>query len=290
MIARSLILSLAILAGYPAPDGRAEEKHDFAGELRKLAGEIAHTDRLLDELSDPSFVVRETATRRLTNMAVQPTQKLKALTDDADPERRMRVRYVLRHGSSDWDRVVKLVDRVRAEKLQGFAKEILILFEVCGDKNLNGSFERCLLVTVGPRDVNLLASTLKKHHPAMQVTCIVALTRVGTDEATQAILQHAEETDPLVLLAQGECLTKLGRREGLPILIRLLVSEDPRIRTAAAINLQSATGQDLGFFTAKNDKEFRAVAQHWHQWWTEKGAAVKLRRRNSTVTSASPFD
>ncbi len=75
--------------------GSREQPHPvvidpFANEFRRVANGILMSEELLENLGDDNFCVRDRATRRLIELPIQPTARLKGLAAGTDLEKRFR--------------------------------------------------------------------------------------------------------------------------------------------------------------------------------------------------------
>ncbi len=208
-----------------------------------------------------------------------------------------------------------MLQRVSERPILGLTEEICGLLAACDDPRLYWPLEQALSATVRGGDEAVLARSqrddpkvstaaahereiqaprivleraLKSARPAARAAAIAALARMGTEKATTALLAHRAEADPLARVCLGEALVKLGRREGLPLLIDLLTTEDGRSRTRAAIALQSSTGQSHGFFAAKDERQRAAAAERWRDW-LRTHATAPLRTLDAGILAFEPF-
>ncbi len=261
-----------------------------AADLRGLVSRLGSIDQWIRELGNDSYFVREAATRHLIELPICPrAQLIQRLRDPhPDPEVRFRARLVLGQSLDHTAEIEELVRQVWQGRVPGMAGEICALFEVCDTPRMRSLLDLALAATTRPGDEPALSERLQSANPIVRTAAVTALARLATSEAIAALLAHQEEADVHVLANLGEGLTIAARREGLPILIALLTSDDEQIRTRSALALQSSTGIDHGFFSTHSHDQRAAVANQWRSWLAAHGDFT-LRARIATVRAIDPF-
>lgn len=279
----------AVLACAQEPvDGRLSDV-EVAAQLRSIASKMASVDKLLKDLSSTDFTVREATTRRLMELPLVPLRQLQAMAIDTDPETRFRIQQILARPAPATSDLTMLVAAIHERKIPGLAPDVLIILQYSSDEKLRWSFEQALLATSRAEDVEHLTNALRSHVVAVRCASLNALAGLRTDAAIAALLAHEHETDEQARLAQGEGLIKLGRKEGLAMLIDLIASRNQEVRTRAAVDLQSVTGRlDDSLFAASNRERDASVAA-WKTWLASQ-KDLRLRPLEATNTVVSPFE
>jgi HEAT repeat protein len=88
--------------------------------------------------------------------------------------------------------------------------------------------------------------------------------------------------DPVleVALAASAALVRHGYRDGLPVLIRGLRHENPRMREWCALRLFDATGLHFGFHAGDPLDRREFSIRKWENWWKAEGATFALNAQD----------
>jgi hypothetical protein len=274
--------------GAPAPDERPSAQDASLDFFRRRTFHPAADDlrKLIEQLGDPSFEMRERAAERLTSIGGPALPALAHAATDADAEVR-RLADRCRHrieAATDADLVTAAARRVAERKPPGAAAVLLDYLPARVDEaTLKGL--RDALVAVAVRDGRpepALVRALTDAAPARRLAAAVALCRAGVKQQLPAVRKLLHDAEPDVRLRVGLALADLGDKDAVPALIGVLDAL-PRNRVAPAEELlytlagPKAPAVAMGT-TAASRRKFRDA---WAGWWKKEGAAADLSRRET---------
>jgi len=234
---------------------------------------------LIEDLGNEVFQVREDAHAALTGMPNVPIDLLRAATKSPDAEVRWRAIKILQSVEEN-DRETRLTRtfvHIQKQRLPGLADIVLQLMPPLEREATRRAAEQALRATASENDVRLLRRSTQVGPTHVRAAALSTLVQtVGEDVADELLPFLADDADEIRLLAARE-LALLSRRECLPVLGRLLDSEDLAIRVRCHLLLQAITGQRHGYL-AYDDEQARAdAAKRWRDWLAEHGNESDLK-------------
>jgi hypothetical protein len=140
-------------------------------------------ERLIQQLGDPLFSVRETATRRLSALPLLPGEKLEAAALSDDPERAFRAKLILAAIREATDTPLRAALRlVREKRLDVEPALLLRLLERSDDRANREALVRAMAAVVRPEHRPLAEDLLKRDDAALRNVgrrLLAQLTRPG---------------------------------------------------------------------------------------------------------------
>lgn len=232
---------------------------------------------LVPLLGHSSFARREAANRELIRLSVGSTAALKSAADSRDAEIRWRARRILANAESRGQAILLAVYRVvRKQRLPGLGKEIIESLPYCRSRALVKTATAALKSTVTNSDTELLRGKASSAARRERIAAIETLEHLLGPLADADLLRWTEDDDERVQAAAARALANHGRREALPVLVRLLDSDDLRTRLLSVKTLRAVTGK-LFAFTPYESPEARAAARgKWQKWIGTEGATAAL--------------
>jgi outer membrane protein assembly factor BamB len=258
----------------PHPQGLEK----FLTSLRLTPEREAHIRRLLTDLGNDHFRIREQSTAELIALPYVPRRLLEQATA-RDPETRSRVECILvpRYARGE-GKVLLVLNAIERRRLPGFAPLVLELMPQWEESYLAEASARAVAASAERRDGKALREVIARRRSAhARAAAIGALAAVFGLEAEKDLEVLLADGDPQARLAAALALLNQGKRSPLPVLIRLLEAERAEVRLAAAALLQAVTGNQIAD-SADDDPELRAKAvTAWRAWLAREGAHVRLR-------------
>jgi hypothetical protein len=238
-----------------------------------------HAANLIKDLGSEEFQVREDAHVALTRMPNVPIDLLRASTKSPDAEVRWRSIKILRSVEED-DREKRLSRaflRIEKHRLPGLADVVLRLMPQLERETTRRAARQALQATASPSDIKLLRRATRTGPTHVRTAALGTLvTTAGEDVADELLSFLEDDADEIRLLAARE-LAQLERRECLPVLGRLLDSEDLAIRVRCHLLLQAITGQRHGYLAYDDEQARTAAAKKWRDWLAEHGGDSDLK-------------
>jgi HEAT repeat protein len=257
--------------------------------FRRRTARITPDDlrRLIEQLGDPAFAVRERATEQLTALGGLALPALARAAADPDPEVRRRAEQCRHHIATarDGPLVRAAARRLAARNPDGAATVLLDYLPARADEPTLEAL-RTALAAVAVRDGRpepALLRALADESPVRRAAAGVALCRAGAREHLPAVRRLLQDAEPRVRLHVGLALADLGEKQAVPVLIALLdvlprdllaPAEDLLYALAGAKAPALAMGDD-----AASRRKFRDA---WADWWDRDGPTADLRGARAT--------
>ncbi len=279
-----LLLAFLVLPWCAAP---ADDDPDLLDFFRQRAARATPDElrRLVKQLSDDSFEVRERASERLVRVGAPALPALSHVP--ADAEGRRRAEECRRAIESPPDGTeVRAAARLVAERRPPGAVAVLLDYLPTRADEATAEALRTALTAVAVRDGRPEAAVvraLSDDEPARRAAAADALCRAGARGLLPAVRRLLKDPDPSVRLRVGLALADLGEKDAVPVLIALLnvlprnplgPVEDLLYGMAGAKAPAVAMGS-----TAAERRKFRDA---WADWWARDGAAADPRRARET--------
>ncbi len=232
---------------------------------------------LILQLDDPDFARREDAKGELLRQVGGIAPLLDEAIRGENPEIRWRAK-IIRDQTSRENRAIlsTVLAAIHERKIVGLAAPLLGALPHCDDQRLRQQLHRALVATASPADTGLLRQQLAASDAQARLAAIVALAAVqGADADADAVGLLADPAEAVQAAAARE-LANHGRREALPVRVRLLESSEMAIRARAIQTLRASTGQQFNYSVyATPDERSRAIAA-WKTWLAGEGMTAPL--------------
>jgi hypothetical protein len=279
-----LLFAGLLLPWCAAPAGDDPDPLDFFRE-RTTHTAPDELRRLIAQLGDDSFEVRERASQRLVQIGAPALPALAAAAGDAEVRRRAddcrRAIEVPPDGPQ-----VRAAARLVAERKPAGAAAVLLDYLPIRTDEATTEALHAALAAVALRDGRpeaVVVRALTDDSPARRAAAADALCRAGARGQLPAVRRLLKDADPEVRLRVGLALADLGEKDAVPVLIALL-DVLPRNLLAPVedrlYGLAGAKAPALAMGTTAADRlKFR---DSWADWWAKDGAAADPRRALET--------
>jgi HEAT repeats/PQQ-like domain len=243
--------------------------------------------RLIDQLGDNSFDVRERASERLAQIGAPALPALTQAATAPDAEVRRRADDCRRTiTTADDGPEVRAAARLIAERRPPGAAAVLLDYLPARADESTAEALRTALVAVAVRDgrpESALIRALTDEVPARRAAAGAGLCRAGIKAQLPAVRKLLQDPDPGVRLRVGLALADLGEKDALPVLIALL-DVLPRNLLAPVEDLLYAMGgaKSPNLAMGEGAAVHRKFREAWADWWTKEGAAADPRRARET--------
>ena len=233
---------------------------------------------LIRQLGDDQFSQREAATAQLLQMPAVPVAALSAAADGGDIEIRWRARKVLRLAEDRSGNLLLAALKILTyEKTAGAADEILAVLPFCRKSYLLVAAHEALEAVAGPNDVELLRNKLQADDRRLRLAAAIGLAGALPQDHLAELHPLLDDADDHVALEVARAVANSGDRKALAVLVRLLESADPLVRSESVWLLQGLTGQYLGFASYDQPQKRTAAVAAWQAWVASHGPTAELQ-------------
>jgi HEAT repeat protein len=237
--------------------------------------------KLVAQLGDDSFTVRELASRQLVGIGARARKVLTEALKDPDVEVSRRAQECLKQieqGASAT--LVASAVRVLAQRRPAGTVEVLLNYLPSADDEMLAQEVRAVLADLALRDGKAdpaLVAALTDASALKRAAAGVALARARAAELLPAVRKLLADPDARVRLRVGLALSAARDKEALPVLIRLLdqlpaeetgLVEDLLFRLARDRSPPEVPGTD-----AASRRKYREA---WEGWWKDHQAKIDL--------------
>jgi hypothetical protein len=247
------------------------------------AGDAERLAKLVKQLGDDSFVVREMASRQLVGIGARARKVLAEALKDPDVEVSRRAQECLRlieQGAGAT--VVASAVRVLARRKPAGTLEVLLDYLPSVDEEMVAEAVRASLADLAVRDGKAepaLVAALADTSAVKRGAAGFALARARLAEHLPAVRKLLADPDPRVRLRVGLALCAARDKEALSVLIRLL-DELPAEETGRVEDLLYRLAGDkpapeLPGTDAASRRKYREA---WEGWWKEQQAKIDPAR------------
>ncbi|GAB4137143.1 MAG: hypothetical protein Tsb009_04540 [Planctomycetaceae bacterium] len=251
--------------------------------LRKMQPDSTYRQQigeLIQKLGSRSYRERESATFELMRAPLLPLAPMKMAAEGTDSEIRLRVRKILSQRGAESEMLLfAIFESIKLGKIPGLVPELLKAIPECHSQYLRIAARNALLSTATKRDLSHLKMGLKSKDPQVQAAAVITLSHLlGVQfDSTIRKLVDTPETSESVLLVCARRLANQRDRDFLPLLVRLLNSNEIRIRSRAISTLRYTTGQHFGYAPYNDDDDRARVIEKWNTWIKANGKNAKLK-------------
>jgi hypothetical protein len=240
--------------------------------------------KLVTEMGDDRFRVRERASGQLTSLGNKAVPFLQAALKNTDLEisrRAERCLSQIEHGASE-ALLVSAARLVAARKPDG-ADRVLLDYLAGADKEhlIEATLDALVaLARAGGKPNPLLVEALAEKNPRRRAAAAVALTRAGDTDTRPAVRKLLADSDSSVRLRVGLALAWAKEKESLPTLVQLLGELPPNDTGPIEDLLYRLAGEDAPTVprgsTEEEGKKFRAAWEEWLKGKKDKLDLAKL--------------
>jgi HEAT repeat protein len=287
----------------PSPEGRrrwrdawaawwqATEGAGLLDEFRKRTRGEADRDqvaRLIRELGDDSYDVRQKATERLKGLGARAAPMLRPAANHPDVEVRQRAQALLEEIDKEGAAALPAsAPRLVALRKPAGAAEVLLAYLPCAEDEDAAAEVQAALRSValpGGRPDPAMARALADPSPARRAAAADALGDADDAEVRAAVRKLLADRDPGVRLRAALALAYARDRAAVPVLIDLL-AELPADKAAPAEEYLGRLAGDRPAAApgpmprADAPDPRRALRDAWAAWWAAEGGRVALAGR-----------
>jgi hypothetical protein len=274
-------------AWWDANDGTAA-----LAEMRKRTLTDADRERgmkLLEQLGDDDFQVREKATNEFKSRGSAMIPVLRTAVKHEDLEIRRRVRECLETIEQDKNTPLPLTAPrvVAVRKPAGAAETMLAYLPFIEDETTFDEVQAALnaLAAADGKPDPVLVRGLTDKVALRRASAAVALCNSPTVEALPEVRKLLKDPDSTVRLQVALALAGAREREAVPVLIAL-VGELPADKSGPAEEYLARLAADRPPAMPTGEGDLRAKRREaWEAWWAAQGAKVELVERTvATLT------
>src|SRR5262245_52327219 len=228
---------------------------------------------LVVKLGSEDFDERETATRRLTLLALVAESELKEAAGNPDPEVSRRAAQALAALESDSVFLFQAALRSAAAlRPEGLAAPLLAILPRLRRDSPRRAVEETVWKISRPDDAAAFRKALADADPIVRAAALTALERLAGADAAGDARTTLKDPDARVRLAAAGALARHASRESLGPLVDLLEAEEVSARVEAAALLNALTGQRLEYSAHDTPPGRKAGVARWRDWVKENGA------------------
>jgi hypothetical protein len=241
--------------------------------------------RLIRDLGDNAFKVRERSSAQLVAVGAKAVPQLRQATRHPDFEIKRRAEECLRQiGDRDFPGSVlaAVVRRVATRKPAGAAEVLLAYLLPMGEDDGVSEEVRTALAAVAVRQGKpepLLVAALAEKDALQRGAAAEALCRADAAGQKPAIRKLLHDPEPKVRLRVGLALAHAGERDAVPVLVNLLVELPPDDALPVEDFLYRLAGWQGPSYRPSGDRAARqAFRDEWLAWWKEHGGQIDLAK------------
>lgn len=270
-----------------SPAVRRLAEHQLEPTTQSLGGYLASLQptperqkqlrEVIRQLDDPDFARREDATRELLRQVGGVAPLLAEAIRGDNAEIRWRAKVILEQTDRESRTLLGAVlSAIHERRVVGLVAPLFAVLPLCGDDHLRQQLRRALAVTASPADAGFLRQQLAAGDPQARIAAVVALAAaLGPAADAEALTLLADVSEEVQAAAARE-LANHGRRESLPVLVRLLESSETAIRTRAIQTLRALTGKHFEYTVYAPPEQRAGAVAAWKEWLATDGPTASL--------------
>lgn len=166
---------------------------------------------------------------------------------------------------------------IRQKKLKGLVPQVLGVAPILEPEYLQQAAAHTLDLTFrGDEDLPALKETIAGTNVIAQLIVVGPLAKAAPKDAKDALSKFLQSADDRLKLSAARALTNAGERSTLSTFVKLLESENPRVRIRAHQSLRSLSGQQIAFASEGKPEERTKAIDAWKAWIEKDGQTAKL--------------
>lgn len=239
--------------------------------------------KLVKDLGDERFRIREKASQELLKIGPRAVQYLKEALTNKDLEVVRRAEKCIQDiGKGSSENLIAAAARVVAARKPEGADRVLLDYLGSTDKDFlaEATLEALTQLAVVEGKPNaVLVGALADKNAKRRAGAALALTKAGAKESREAVRKLLQDADVGVRVKVGLALLGAREKEALPVLIRAL-SEAPAVEAAQIEDmLYRLAGDDAP--AAEEDRKKQQAA--WEKWLKDKGDKIDVAKLDEAV-------
>jgi hypothetical protein len=242
-------------------------------------------EKLIGQLGDDSFEVRERATGALIAIGPAAEAQLKQAAQSSDPEVKERAALCLaKLTKASSPSVIKAAAVVLAARDPDAAADALFQFLPFAGEESTADAIRSALATTAVNDGKarkLLLDGLQDKLPARRQGAALALYRSGVPEVRPAILKLLDDPEAPVRWRIAMSLAESKERAAVPVLIDLI----PQVRNdelRQIMDLLQRVAQDKSPKQPEGSGDPKQLRDAWLSWWNDEGKKLDFAKLDLT--------
>ncbi len=250
--------------------------------------EEAKIRKLVKDLGDPKYKVRELAQIALTSTGPRAIGPLSESVNDMDLERSKRVKECLESiRNSDTRRVPPGTARLAAlRKAQGASKVMIDYIPYADeDESIIAEITVALtgLASVNGKPDEVLVNALGDKNVGRRIVAAEALCRGAGAEGRKSVMKLLKDENLKVRQTAAVALAVGGEKDAVPVLIELvgqLVNADSYPSQDILIQIAGDNAPKISVGETADDR--KKASEAWKKWWNENEKTVNLAKLSSS--------
>ena len=275
---------VALLARHKIPLTAA----GVSGYLKNLRQDPAtrtRTARLIAQLADSKYQVRESAMKALISGASVDLDLIRKAAQSTDPETASRARRILRHPKTlarqqaqeeRRDVVAAILRVVRHRSIEKTAAAIVESAPQMTGWGVESELSDAVAVVAEKPDGPLLERALQSKSVLSRVAAIRGYGRIAGARGRKTLRGLMRDAQPDVVLEAAHALAEQSQREALPGLVRLISSRSVRVRARSVQILRAWTAKNHGFNPFRPPARQKDAQRRWATWIASHGKTAPL--------------
>jgi len=233
--------------------------------------------RLIRQLGDLSWRLRDAATRDLVAMSPPPLAALAEAANSPSLEVQARANEILRLTRRDRrERLFLAARAIEHLRLAGTAPVLLELLPHAREPWLRFRLRAAAEAAAQPVDAQALRAALKNPHAGVRAAAAAALAAAVGDKCLDELSLLLKDDDHHVRLEAARAMGNLADRRALAALGRLLRSPEADVRAAVATTLNGLTRASIPFAPYQPLATARKQVAAWNAWIAANGEKAPL--------------
>ena len=230
-------------------------------------------------LGDDSYVIRESASRKLLKYATIPNAILEETLESSDLETLMRASHIAR--SQQQQRLLNTLREslhsIRDNKLTGVTVPLIEALATHYELNSMWDSARYAIdATSEPSDEAALLEATKHKNPLVRASVVGAYGRIAGPDGIDHVLSLLKDDHERVRLAAATAVGNANRHECLDVFVELLGSNEVEIRLAAIQSLRALTSQQFEYSALETGAARQRSEEAWRGWVRKHGPTAQL--------------
>jgi len=166
--------------------------------------------------------------------------------------------------------------KIRSDKVKDTAESVLLVSPLCDEHRLLTAARRAMAATAGEEDAPAVRAALQSKHRGPRIVATSAVPTTLGKQAGETLRQLLADEDELVCLEATRALANTGDPACLPVLGKLLESQDLHVRADSGQLLRGLTGKRFSFAAYDKSERRAKAAKAWQEWIAKEGKTAKL--------------
>lgn len=165
---------------------------------------------------------------------------------------------------------------IRQKKTKGLTSLVMGVAPLLEPEYLQHAATQTLEVTFREEDLPFLKDAVAGNDVQAQLIALGPFSKAAPKDVKDSLAKFLESKDDRLKLSAARALTNAGERSTLAVFVKLMESENPRVRVRAHQSLRSLSGQQIPFASDGKPEERTKAIEAWNAWIAKDGATAKL--------------